>query len=107
MKTYCIFLLSSKLPRSLEVDTQEREFTFVVLANVLDSIDMEGHGEAIYGKDNRLRLPVDEDLHIQISVHRRKGGSLETYTHILNFPWQRRFALIARESFPCFAFLTS
>lgn len=62
MSTYCVLLLASELPRRLEVNTQERELALVILADVLDGVNVEGHGKTVHGKDNGLRLPIDEDL---------------------------------------------
>ena len=67
--THRILLLSSQLPRCLEVDTQERELALIILAHVLDSVDMEGHSKAVYREDNRLCFPIHKDLTIEISAH--------------------------------------
>lgn len=60
--TYCVFLLSSELARGLKVDAKIRIVAFIVLTYVLDGIDMERHGEAMYGEDHCLSFPVHGDL---------------------------------------------
>lgn len=62
--TYGIFFLASKLTRGLEVYTKIREFAFIILANILDGIDMEWDSKTMERKNNCLSLPVDKDLHI-------------------------------------------
>lgn len=62
MPAYRVFLLPCKLSRCLEIDAEKSEVALVVLAHVLDGIDMERHSEAMHWKDNRLRLPIHIDL---------------------------------------------
>ena len=45
--TYCVFLPPSKLARCLEVDTKKRELRLLILADVLDRIDMEGDSVSV------------------------------------------------------------
>ena len=60
--TYRIFLLPCELSGSLEIDSQIREVTFVVLADVLDGVNVERHGITMDGKDDCLGFPVDINL---------------------------------------------
>ena len=62
VSTHRVFLSASELSRSLEVHTQEGKLRLLALADILDSIDMEGHGIAIDRENDGLRLPVNEDL---------------------------------------------
>lgn len=60
--TYCVLLLARELTRGLEVHTDKSEVAFLILDDVLDRIDVEGHGEPVDRKDNGLGLAVDEYL---------------------------------------------
>ena len=46
--THRIFFLPRKLARSLEVDPKVRKLALIVLANVLDGVDMERHSKTMY-----------------------------------------------------------
>lgn len=59
---YRIFLLSGELTGSLEVDSNECELALLVLADVLDRIDVERHSKSMDRQDDGLRLAVDKYL---------------------------------------------
>ena len=46
-QTHRVFLLACQLSRSLKIDAEEREVSFLALADVLDRIDMEGDSVSV------------------------------------------------------------
>ena len=60
--THCILLLACKLTRSLEIDPKVGKLAFIVLANILDGIDVEWNSIAMYRQNDGLCFPVDVDL---------------------------------------------
>ena len=58
-----IFLLTGELSRRLEIDAEISEFTLVVFADVLDSVDVEGYSKAVDREHDGLCFSVNEDLH--------------------------------------------
>jgi len=56
--TYCIVFLPGKLTRSLEVDAEICIVSLIILAHVFDGVDMERHGESVYGQHNSLSFAV-------------------------------------------------
>lgn len=61
--THRVFFLPCKLARSLEIDAKVCELAFIVFADVLDGIDMEGYSKPVYREYDGLCLPVHKDLH--------------------------------------------
>ena len=59
---YSILFLTRELPWRLEIYAEESEFAFVILARILDGVDVERHSKAMDRKDYGLCLAVDKDL---------------------------------------------
>jgi hypothetical protein len=58
VKTYCIFLLASKLARRLEINTEVREVSFVVLRRIFYSVNVKWCSETVNGQQDRLCLTI-------------------------------------------------
>lgn len=64
--THGVLLFSSELARRLEVHSKVCEFTFVILTDVLDGVDMERYNITVNRENNRLCFSVNEDLWIHL-----------------------------------------
>ena len=62
LQPHRVFLLPSNLTRCLEVDTKERLVSLIILADILDRVDMERDGKPVNGQDNGRRFSINEDL---------------------------------------------
>ena len=60
--TYRIIFLPGKLTRSLEVDAEICAVCFIILAHVLDSVDVERYSKSMHRQHNCLSLAVHGDL---------------------------------------------
>ena len=49
IQTHSVLLLPRELTGCLEIDAEIGEFSFVILADVLDRVDMERNGETVNG----------------------------------------------------------
>jgi hypothetical protein len=61
---WLIILSTYTLTGRQEVDTQERPFTFVTLAGVLDSVDVKGNGTSHNGQHDCVVLDIDNNLKV-------------------------------------------
>ena len=62
LQSHRVFLLAGNLTRRLEVDTKKGLVTLVVLANILDRIDMERDGKAMDRQNDGRRFSINKDL---------------------------------------------
>lgn len=80
MLMYRIIFLSGELTRSLEVDAQVGVVTFIVFADILDRVNMEGNGKAMHRKDDGLGFAVHKYLQKQ-SQHTSQVYCTRLITH--------------------------
>ena len=104
--TYCVLFLSCKLAGTLEVDSKEGEFTFVIFAGVLNCINVEQHGESVHRKNDLLCFAINIDLLKSCQVCDFRTDIL-AHPHGFNFLWQTGFALVTLELFPSLALLVA
>jgi hypothetical protein len=69
-KTDSVLLFPCQLTRSLEIDSEVGEIAFVVLARILDGVDMERDSEAVNGQYHRLCFAIDEYLEHKLVADR-------------------------------------
>ena len=65
-KTDSVLLFSGQLTRSLEIDSEVGEIAFVVLAGILDGVNMERHSKAVNRQNHGLCFAIDKYLDCQL-----------------------------------------